>query len=197
MADWEQTGKPGLIVGCGDGGVLWYRNIGTRNDPKLDTPVTLVPGTNHGAPQKVDAKGEPQHGMRAKVCVVDWNGDGKLDLLVGDFSSGQTPAPKLTEAQQNEKKEVIAKLGKVQKELQPYYQETIKVSQETAKIKDPVERQKEFQKKLQDLAQKYQNQLDEMSNLQQALNKYQGGHQYHGYVWLYLRKSDSKVAAPK
>jgi hypothetical protein len=26
MADWENSGTPGLVVGCGDGSVVWYRN---------------------------------------------------------------------------------------------------------------------------------------------------------------------------
>ena len=29
-ADWQGDGKPGLVVGCGDGSVLWFRNEGPR-----------------------------------------------------------------------------------------------------------------------------------------------------------------------
>ena len=35
--------------------------------------------------------------MRAKVCVADWNGDGRLDLLVGDFAT-QKPEPARADA---------------------------------------------------------------------------------------------------
>jgi hypothetical protein len=27
--------------------------------------------------------------VRSKVCAADWNGDGRLDLLVGDFTAQQ------------------------------------------------------------------------------------------------------------
>jgi hypothetical protein len=42
MADWDRDGKPGLIVGTGAGSLLWYRNVGSRTEPKLAAPVTLV-----------------------------------------------------------------------------------------------------------------------------------------------------------
>jgi hypothetical protein len=194
MADWEATGKPGLIVGCGDGGVLWFRNVGTRQEPKLDSPMTLVPGTNLNAPQQADGKGPPQHGSRAKVCVVDWNGDGKLDLLVGDFSSGTGPAPKLTEKQQQEKKELQAKQAKVTKELQPYFQELSKVYQQLSPIKDNEEKEKKLKEALAPLTQRFQKQLDEERELFEALQKYQAPYFMHGYVWVYLRKDNGKAA---
>ena len=32
-------------------------------------------------------------GIRSKVCVADWNGDGRLDLLVGDFTTQKPDRP--------------------------------------------------------------------------------------------------------
>src|SRR5262245_7801913 len=84
MADWDGSGKPGLVVGCGDGAVLWYKNVGTRTEPKLAAAKTLVaapPQQNFNDPKPVKEAGR---GTRAKVWVGDWNGDGQLDLLVGD-----------------------------------------------------------------------------------------------------------------
>jgi len=40
-----------------------------------------------------DAPTEPVRGGRSKLCVTDWNGDGLIDLLVGDVSY-QKPKPK-------------------------------------------------------------------------------------------------------
>jgi hypothetical protein len=78
-----------LIVGWGDGSVVWYRNVGSRTEPKLAKGITLVqpapwPSYDDNAPPTEDNN----PGVRAKVCVVDWNGDGHLDLLVGDFGGG-------------------------------------------------------------------------------------------------------------
>jgi hypothetical protein len=77
VADWDGDGKADLLVGAGDGSVSLFRNVGTAKEPKLAAAQQLVsPGEAHyGA----DAPQEPRRGMRAKVCVADWNGDGRLD----------------------------------------------------------------------------------------------------------------------
>jgi hypothetical protein len=83
--DWDGDKLLDLLVGCGDGSVLFYKNIGTAKEPKLAKPQTLVAAPDQG-------KGSEQAirpGSRAKICVVDWNGDGRLGLLVGDFCTYQ------------------------------------------------------------------------------------------------------------
>src|SRR2546423_6493929 len=34
-ADWDGDGKLDLVLGAGDGSVVWFRNVGTRSEPKL------------------------------------------------------------------------------------------------------------------------------------------------------------------
>ncbi len=186
MADWEQTGKPGLMLGCGDGSVVWFHNVGTRQEPKLADPVTLVPGVEFTVPKANDKT--PQHGIRAKVCVVDWNGDGKLDLLVGDYSSGHGEAPKLTEEQKKQMKVVQEKLAAATKALQPYQQAINRLSKDLNKIQDPVERQKEFTKQYKELTAKYQNEFAQQQELAQELSQFTAVNYSRGHVWLYLRK---------
>src|SRR5436305_198176 len=85
----------GNNVGGGDGSVLFYRHIGTAREPKLAEAVTLLPpGTIEYDLDKI-AK-EPTRGVRAKVCVVDYNGDGYPDLLVGDLSNQKPNRLELT-----------------------------------------------------------------------------------------------------
>jgi hypothetical protein len=94
VADWDGDGLLDLIVGCGDGSVIFYRNIGTAREPKLaEGQVLIPPGKIEYDPEKIPK--EPTRGVRAKVCVVDYNGDGLPDLLVGDLSN-QQPNPELT-----------------------------------------------------------------------------------------------------
>ena len=75
--DLNGDGKPDLLVGAGDGSVTWFRNVGARKEPKFAAGVTLVPASVSG--DGTDAPKEARRGTRAKVCAVDWNGDGRLD----------------------------------------------------------------------------------------------------------------------
>ena len=74
--DWDGDGVLDLLVGCGDGSVLFCKGVrsSASGPPTLQAPVPLMAA---GKPIKV--------GGRAKLCVCDWNNDGQLDLLIGDF----------------------------------------------------------------------------------------------------------------
>jgi hypothetical protein len=85
VADWDGDGKLDLILGSGNGEVIWYRNVGTRTEPRLGSPVILINerrSSGSGAPKSP--------GMRTKVHVADWNGDKRPDLIVGDFHPKQS-----------------------------------------------------------------------------------------------------------
>jgi hypothetical protein len=83
VADWDGDGHADLLVGAGDGSVTLFRNAGKGKETVLETGRLLLPAAGQ------DQGGGKRPGLRAKVCAADWNGDGRLDLLVGDFSSSQ------------------------------------------------------------------------------------------------------------
>ncbi len=86
IADWDGDGRWDIITGCEDGGVYWYRNVGTPGRPAFDRPVALVPKhEGNGRGEILDAAREPRPGIRSQIAVVDYDGDGKLDLLLGDY----------------------------------------------------------------------------------------------------------------
>jgi len=82
VADWDLDGKKDLVVGSGNGGIYLFRNVGTSKKPILSGSLQLI--NPHSFVPTADAE---SIGQRAKVCVNDWNEDGKPDLLVGDFTS--------------------------------------------------------------------------------------------------------------
>lgn len=73
IADWNQDGLFDLVVGSATGNLLWYPNSGTPSSPKF-TAAKLIT-TADGKPLDV--------GFGAAPLVVDWNRDGRLDLLCG------------------------------------------------------------------------------------------------------------------
>src|SRR5262249_17623278 len=118
-ADWDGDGDLDLLVGAGDGSVSLFRNVGSSKSPKLVRAEVLVP------PGETAFRGNvpktPRRGIRSKVCAADWNGDGKLDLLVGDFA---TQAPVLPDPTPEQKTKQAA-LRKELQDVQRRYSETV------------------------------------------------------------------------
>ena len=77
LVDWDKDGKVDLLCGVESSPrVLFFRNSGTAQVPKLE------------AAKVIELKGDGfEKGCRNRFDIVDWNNDGKLDLLVGNFSS--------------------------------------------------------------------------------------------------------------
>jgi hypothetical protein len=71
VVDWNGDGKKDLVAGRSNGVIYVYLNEGTDAQPVFGKPIEL----NNG---KLDV------GSDSAPDVVDWNGDGKKDLVVGN-----------------------------------------------------------------------------------------------------------------
>jgi hypothetical protein len=197
VADWDSDGLLDLIVGWSDGSVVWYRNIGSRTEPKLAPGITLVqraprPNYDDNAPSSRDHK----PGLRAKVCVVDWNGDGYLDLLVGDFGGIYGERPKLSDEDKKAEEAANCKMQELQKKMQPFYDEYTKRLKSSVKgDHSPAARRERQKKALEVLNQsEFQELQREMQKVTETVRKFRRPPIHQGHVWLYLRKPPAAAA---
>jgi hypothetical protein len=74
--DWDGDGVADLL-GSSSTGVYWCKNVGTVSSPRLLAPVPVRAPVSTGGLQPISV------GQRMRLDLVDWNGDGVVDLLVG------------------------------------------------------------------------------------------------------------------
>ncbi len=204
ITDWDGDGKLDLLMGDGEGGVRYYQ---TKSKGSLELlagePLDLIAPLNpkdSWTARKLDPKSPSglnlnRPGVRTKPFAADWNSDGKLDLLVGDYFSVETKAMNLTLAEKTE----LARLEKAQQVDSTQYQK--EYERNSAKALKQIGK-----KSLKNLSQAdmkrygdaylklYKNPkvLEERNRRSMALytkiNALKPRDDSAGYVWVYLRK---------
>jgi len=89
VADWDGDGLPDLLVNSILGKVVWYRNIGTRQSPKLAAAQPVEVEWEGAQPALAWGWMKPQGKAlltqwRTTPVAVDWNKDGLMDLVMLD-----------------------------------------------------------------------------------------------------------------
>jgi predicted nuclease with TOPRIM domain len=120
-----------------------------------------------------DAPTEPHRGIRSKLCVADWNGDGRLDLLVGDFATQKPELPAATPEQ-------LAERDRLRKELTA-------VQNQYSGLISKLYGDKKLEKEERD---KLQKELTELGpRMAELRSKLPPEYENHGWVWLFLRET--------
>jgi hypothetical protein len=174
VADWDGDGIQDLIVGSYSGAVYYFRNSGTADKPRFETREVLIP-SGFGANQWADDHGDaPKRGIRSQIQVIDYNQDGKLDILLGDWSNTIAPRLDLSKKDRTELDRLTQELATVDREagydfLKPRYL-------------DPIFRKAPFGRAL-----KLEAEMARYLVKHALTEEYSTVVQAHGYIWVFLR----------
>jgi hypothetical protein len=177
-ADWDSDGLLDLLVGSAEGRVVWYRNVGRPGQPQLQAARTLIGPSPIGWSDD-SQRGPGEWGLRTKICAVDWDGDGRLDLLVGDRCGSYQGKAFQSDAEAKEERSARDRLPELRRKWATAFREYNAANSGTqsklgavAKLRVELVRLK-----------------DEIASVEKIQEHYLPGHQSHGFVWLFQRKS--------
>src|SRR5262249_40815456 len=101
VIDWDGDGDLDILSGSDHGGVQWAENRAGPGKPAQLAPFTVLIAArgqvNFGEVLKETDITGPLSSWR--IWVDDYNGDGKLDVFVGDLAYLLSPADGVTETQ--------------------------------------------------------------------------------------------------
>lgn len=204
IADWDGDGRWDIITGAADGGVYWYRNAGTKGHPVFEPPVALVPKHEGiGYSEVLDSGQEPRPGIRSQIAVVDYDGDGKLDIVLGDFCTNLQLKKDLTPDQRKAFDSLRARHDKSTKGLRDamdalrerWRVEMKGVPKSEWNTKENSDKWQKMYKEMRD-SPSYKESMDAYEGAKLALKRFVIADEasfdkpavVHGYVWLFRRK---------
>ena len=169
--DIDGDGDLDLLTGADDGSISFYENRGTAHKSELSGPVDIMPPSKSQYGRDIPT--EPTIGTRIKLCAADWNGDGKLDILAGDYATLKPDTPEPTEQEKAQHKKIREELRLVQESNRELIDKLYGPKRE----KDP--------NKIDKLKKEFHEFNNKTGELRDKLPK---EYETHGWIWLFLQK---------
>ena len=179
LADWDADGKVDLLSGSASGAVHWFRNVSKDDTPNYEEGVMLIGPTSTDSIGSYDELLHP--GTHSRLQVVDWNGDGHLDLLVGDnwSASQRWLRPDLTKEERGKLQPLLAEHQLVTRKM-----ERIGWNRESEMWR--------LGRRVRGVFKKYATQFRscwaDLATLKEQMEPYLAEGKAHGFVWLLIRK---------
>lgn len=210
VADWNGDGIPDLLVGAYDGSVTLFTGSGRAGVPVLSEGKTLVARLTEDQREPILRERDPKTGawlppalerpsIRSKLAVFDWNGDGKLDLLVGDAVSTTGPEPTLDDAEKKERDDLEKQSKALNDQVSRLYSELRdriwkELRQQNPETDETTLGGMVFDRAHEALSkdQHYRDLTTGLADVRKKLSPLRADRSTHGFVWVYLRTSDAR-----
>ncbi len=183
FTDWDGDQDLDIISGTGEGGIYYSENIGDVNTPKWKAFTEWLPpitGDDGPRPEHQNSRHKLQPSTNTTVQVVDYNNDGKLDLLVGDHARLNTPVEGISD------EDYLKKEAEYQ-EMRMLNGPTLDANREYYRLKrakDP----KESKEVIAAALTKYRELISINRDKANAFRDSFKTSERTGFVWLYLQK---------
>lgn len=183
IADWDGDGLWDILAGSDSGAVYLLRNSGELGEPEFNSREELLP-PGKGYFQWA-LEGVPlERGSRSEIDVTDYNGDGKMDLILGHWISAMKPRDNLTNLEKRDFQKLIHEYHTIALELLDAT--GLSLAAQPGKI---FKSHPELSKKAAAVKNKMKPYVQQNHFKGSPLKKTSRQHVFeHGLVWVYLQK---------